>query len=177
MEETLAKLARVFGELSLLSFGGGNVTLAEMQRQAVTMNAWLTDAQFGAIYAIAQALPGPSTLFVSLIGLRAAGLLGALVAVTAMYLPSSLAMYAVARFWHDGAKTRIGRAIQRGLAPIAIGMIFAGALAVAEISDNKPHLVVVTVATTAAFILTEWNPILVILTAGAIGFGFGYLPH
>ena len=91
---TLLQLIVVFGSLSLLSFGGTNTVLPEMHRQAVSVQHWLTDLQFASIFAISQASPGPSRLIVSLVGLKAAGWLGALVATVAMFTPSALVTFA-----------------------------------------------------------------------------------
>src|SRR5215510_13621569 len=96
---TLLQLILVFGSLSLLSFGGTNTVLPEMHRQAVTVNHWLTDQQFASIFAISQAAPGPSSLIVSLIGFKAAGWVGVLVATVAMFIPSAMLTFAASLAW------------------------------------------------------------------------------
>ena len=59
---TLANLAAVFAQLSLLAFGGTNSVLPEMQRQVVEVHAWVTAQEFAALFALAQAAPGPNML-------------------------------------------------------------------------------------------------------------------
>lgn len=83
--------------LSVLSVGGGITTTPEMHRYLVNQHHWLTDAQFNASIAIAQAAPGPNILFVALmgwqVGINAGGLpmgmLGMLVTMTGILLPST----------------------------------------------------------------------------------------
>ncbi|MBI3513850.1 MAG: chromate transporter, partial [Proteobacteria bacterium] len=95
MIKTLLALAGYFAVLSLLAIGGGSTVVPDIHRYAVTVQGWLTDRQFGDIYAIARTSPGPSTLFVSLVGLKAAGLAGALVAALAMCTPCSTLTFLV----------------------------------------------------------------------------------
>ena len=63
-----ADLAGLFGHfvlLSLLSIGGAITTVPDMHRYLVTDTAWLSDSQFSASIALAQAAPGPNVLFVA----------------------------------------------------------------------------------------------------------------
>ncbi|HEY1412290.1 MAG TPA: chromate transporter, partial [Rhodopila sp.] len=75
----LVSLAAIFAELSLLAFGGGNTTLPKMQRQVVAVHGWMPAAEFSALFALAQAAPGPNLMIVPLLGWRVAGLPGVLV--------------------------------------------------------------------------------------------------
>ena len=86
--DTLVALAVQFTSLSLVAFGGANAVIPEMHRQAVDVNHWMTNQDFAALFAIAQAAPGPNFLVTTLIGWKAAGLAGALVATAAMCGPS-----------------------------------------------------------------------------------------
>lgn len=63
----LATLALVFMQLSLLAFGGTNSVLPEMQRQVVQVHSWLSPHEFAALFALAQAAPGPNMLVVTLL--------------------------------------------------------------------------------------------------------------
>ena len=64
----LLDLLGCFVTLSLLSVGGAITTVPEMHRYLVAQNAWLTDSQFSASIALAQAAPGPNVLFVAVLG-------------------------------------------------------------------------------------------------------------
>jgi chromate transporter len=66
-------LIALCGHLALLSLravvGGGVIMVApEVQSYVVTGKHWLSNEQFAAAYAIAQAAPGPNLLFISLVG-------------------------------------------------------------------------------------------------------------
>lgn len=126
----LLGLVLVFAPLSVLSFGGGQAIIADMQHQTVAVHGWLTDAQFVDLFAVSRAAPGPTTLIAALIGWQVAGFAGALVAALAMYVPSSIIVYAATRWWNRRAGSPWREALERGLAPVAVGLIFAGAYTV-----------------------------------------------
>jgi chromate transporter len=142
----LLALILVFSPVSIMSFGGGQSTIPEIQHQAVTVHGWLTDQQFTDFYAISRAAPGPSTLIVALIGWQVHGLLGAIVATLAIFAPSSIVMYAVSTWWQRNEESAIRKAVERGLAPVAVGLIFAGVVIVL----NAAHAGPLALATTAA---------------------------
>lgn len=129
---SLIALFLVFAPLSVISFGGGQAIVADIQRQSVSVYGWLNDQQFTDLFAVSRAAPGPSTLISALIGWRVAGFWGAVVAAIAMYLPSSMIMYAAASWWERQEGSAWRAAIERGLAPVAVGLIFAGAFSVLQ---------------------------------------------
>jgi len=87
MIAVLLQLTLLFGGLSLLAFGGGTAVLPDMQRAAVDTYHWMTAPEFLAFFAISRAAPGPGSLIVVLIGQKVAGLVGATVALVAMFGP------------------------------------------------------------------------------------------
>jgi chromate transporter len=165
----LTRLVAVFGSLSLVSFGGGNTVLPEMHRQAVTVQGWLTDRQFADVFAIAQAAPGPSSLIVGLIGLRAAGLAGALVATLAMLGPTCVLTYGASRIWERLHDSRLRIAVERGLAPVTVGLVFASAVTIARAADHGPAAVLVTAVATVLLVRTKLNPLVIMAGAGLLG--------
>jgi chromate transporter len=165
----LARLAILFGSLSLVSFGGGNTVVPAMHHDAVTVEHWLTDRQFADLFALAQAAPGPSSLFVSLIGFAAAGIAGAVVASLAMLAPSCALMYAACRGWERLRTTSWRPAIERGLAPVTVGLVFATALTITQAADHGPAAYALTAVATLALLLTSVNPLLVMAAAATFG--------
>jgi len=119
--------------LSLMSIGGAISTTAEMHRFLVEQHHWLTQTQFNDSIAIAQAAPGPNILFVALmgwnVGLNAgsmtAGLLGVLVTMIGIMLPSTTLTYLAARWSHQNRDLRAVRAFKQGMAPIVIALLIS----------------------------------------------------
>jgi chromate transporter len=170
-EELLLGLLRVFVPLSFLSIGGGGTILAEMAHQTVDVYHWLTQREFVDLFAITRAAPGPGILIVTLIGWKVAGWLGAVVATLALFVPSSLLFCGVTVLWQRFSGSPWRDVIERGLAPIAVGLIFAGAYAVLQATQGG-ILAFATAGIAAALLL--WRPIhpLALLCAAAALYGF-----
>lgn len=117
----------LFAQFSLLAVGGANSVLPEIHRVVVQELGWMSGARFAELFAIAQAAPGPNVLVVSLIGWHMAGVAGAAVSLLGICLPSSLLSFAVARWWQRVQGSRLALAIERGLAPLTVGLVLAGA--------------------------------------------------
>ena len=119
--------------LSLLAVGGAITAAPDMHRFLVEQHAWLTDTQFNACIAIAQAAPGPNVLFVALmgwnVGLNAGGLplalLGMTVAMLGIMIPSTTLTYLASRWGHENRELRGVRAFKQGMAPIVIALLIA----------------------------------------------------
>jgi chromate transporter len=86
----LAQLFWLCFRTSLVSFGGVYGALPELQRLFVVKYAWLTSEQLIQSYVIGQLVPGPNMVVCTLIGLRVAGVPGALAASLGTYLAPSL---------------------------------------------------------------------------------------
>ena len=97
--DTLVALAIQFTSLSLVAFGGANAVIPEIHRQAVDVNHWMTNQDFAALFAIAQSAPGPNFLISTLVGWKAAGIPGALIATAAMCAPSCLLTFWAVKSW------------------------------------------------------------------------------
>ncbi len=119
--------------LSLMTVGGAIATAPDMHRFLVQEHGWLTDPQFSASIAIAQAAPGPNVLFTALmgwnVGLNAGGLgpalLGMMLTLGGMMLPSSLLVYHTSQWTHRNRDRRVVRAFKQGMAPVVIGLLLS----------------------------------------------------
>jgi hypothetical protein len=123
---TLLELFTEFALLSFVAFGGATALLPELYRVVVENHRWMDATTFAHLYAIAQAAPGPNVLVVTLIGWQVAGLAGALTATVAMCLPMSVVVYLLFGHWDRFKGARWQRAIQLGVAPLAVGTDLLG---------------------------------------------------
>ena len=165
--DVIIELIRQFLLLSLLAVGGANAVLPEMHRQVVDMHHWMTSAEFSALFAIAQAAPGPNVLIVSLVGWKVAGIVGALAATVAMCGPSSVLAYYMGRLSHRFRESPWRRVIQNGLGPVTIGIVLASGYLLARGADLTWFAGVITALTVALMLKTRINP-LWLLAAGAL---------
>jgi chromate transporter len=154
-DNILLNLVVVLAPLSIAAIGGATGIYAPLQHQAVEVRQWLTPREFLDLFAIARVTPGPSSMLATLIGWKVAGLAGAVVATLALYIPSSALCYAVAQVWHRHRGKGWHTALERGLAPVGAGLIFAGLLAILRLSDAGP--VTFAIVAVVAALLT-WRP-------------------
>lgn len=167
MSGLLLVIAALFGELSLLAFGGGNTILPEMHRQVVDVHHWMSGQEFSALFALAQAAPGPNMMIVPLVGWRVAGWPGLAVASLAKFGPSSLVTGTVLGVWRRFKESPWRIAIQAGLVPMTVGLVAASAALIAQASDDTIGLAAITAAVAVTGLATRIHP-LWLLAGGAL---------
>lgn len=155
MDSRSVALLLIFAPLSLLSFGGGQAIVADIQHQTVEVHRFMSDQEFADLFAVSRAAPGPSTLIAALIDYHVYGLAGALAGCIAIFLPSSILLYVVAAWWQRNRDTPWKQAVEAGLAPVAVGLIFAGALAVLRAAHAGTLEVLTAVTSTAILFKTQ----------------------
>lgn len=126
---TLLRLAMVFGLLSLFGFGGGKGIIPQMHNDAVQYG-WVTSEQFAQFYTIGKLVPGPTTIFSALIGYKAAGIPGAVIAAAAMFIPSSVLMIGMGLAWKRFSASRWKNTVALGLEPVIIGLVWSSVLTI-----------------------------------------------
>ena len=124
--DQIPAIARVFAYLSLLTIGGGMAAYPEMKSLVVDVHHWLTSEQVIHIYSVGQMAPGPNMMMVAAMGERISGLAGATVAAFAFFVPTGILTFGVGRLWNRLANWPWRSSIQKGLAPVAIGLAVAG---------------------------------------------------
>ena len=169
--DSLVALGLVFAPLSLLSFGGGNAVIADIAHQAIAVQGWTSEREFADLFALSRAAPGPGSMLAALIGWKAAGIPGALVATLAFYLPSAALVLVVVRLWGRWRGSRWHTAIERGMAPIAAGLFLAAGLVVLQASPGGPAVWVAAIVTTVPLLRWPGMHPVPLLLGGAALFG------
>lgn len=174
-------LAKLLSELSLTAFGGGNTILPTLEQVAVEKYHWLTSDQFVDCFSLSKAGPGPTTLIVELIGIKATGflgnhfvfhtaLIGAIVSIVAIFVPSSIVLLVTACFWEKlrGAPWQI--AIEKGLMPITCGLILAATETVTRTAISDWVTGTMAFAALLLLLYTKLNPVLIMVIAGVLSY-------
>lgn len=117
-----------FFRVGSLVFGGGHVVLPLLQREVVPPG-WVSNDQFLAGYAAAQAMPGPLFTFSAFLGAVSKsapnGWLGAVIALVAIYLPSFLLLIGILSFWNRLRTIEAFQAALRGINAVVVGILLA----------------------------------------------------
>lgn len=119
----LTRIFKLWLLIGLQSFGGGVATLTLIRQTAVTREKWIDDDQFIMFWALCQITPGINLLaFAILIGRRTNGILGALVALAGLLLPSAILTIAMTAVYRQIQGSPVTQRVLSGLIPASIGL-------------------------------------------------------
>jgi chromate transporter len=172
----LIDLLLAFLQVGAFSVGGGYAAMPLIESITVTTNAWLTASEFANLVTIAEMTPGPIAInAATFVGMRMAGLPGALAATFGCVLPS-LAIVTLLSWLY--ARYRSGKAMQTVLGtlrPVVVALIASAALSLIYVActmaDGSFSWAGAAVML-AAFAVLRWkkcSPILVMAACGACG--------
>ena len=155
--------------------------MPELQRLFVVKYAWLTSEQLIQSYVIGQLVPGPNMVVCTLIGLRVAGVPGALAAALGTYLAPILLISAVAKIFHRYYAVPWVRRLEIALRPMVIGFMAAAAIAIlrAQLSAQPIATVVVTALALVLYARRILGPMTLMAASGVafalVSFGLRFL--
>lgn len=162
----------LFGHLllqSLMAIGGIYVVVAEFQRVVVVENGWMGAEDFASLFALAQAAPGPNTIFVALVGWRMAGLWVGALAVVVFVLPSFILSVLLARGWSRWADQRWFGLLRKGLVPVTVGLLASSAALLTQTASANPVALCVTGGAAALSLRTRLPPLAILALAAILG--------
>ncbi len=168
-----------FIQVGMFSIGGGYAALPLIQSQVVELHGWLTAGEFNDLITIAEMTPGPMAVnSATFVGIRIAGIPGALVATFGCILPSLILVSILAKLYFkyqnlDAIQNILGR-----LRPVIIALIAAAALSILKtVAASESHLSVnginlsgILLAAAAFLVLrkTKKSPILIMVACGGV---------
>lgn len=168
-----SRLGVIFLRVGNLTFGGGGPTIAALYTELVASRGWLSREQYGLVFALARVTPGTNLLaFCAGAGWLMLGWMGAIVAVTAVTLPSAAVVLLLAmgyEFWK--ANGAAGAAIG-GILAAAIGSMAAGAwqlLAPQVLSGNRIRALLVFAGAFYVSLRFSMSPLQVLALAAVAG--------
>lgn len=164
-------LLGVFAPLSLVTVGGGQTIVADIQRQVVEVHHWMTPTAFLNAFAISRMAPGPGSLLATLIGWQVAGFWGAVAATLGIFGPTAVLIYGVAHLWTRYRGARWQRALEGGLRPVAAGMILAAVVVLMQSLEGGWLAQGIALVSTATLLLTRINPIVLLLCGASVFIG------
>ena len=171
------KLFLSFLQVGLFSVGGGYAAMPLIQNQVVELNPWLTMQEFTDLITIAEMTPGPIAInSATFVGIRIAGILGAVVATLGCIFPSLILVSLLAYVYYRYKSLSALQSVLASLRPAVVALIASAGLSIllqvlfAGETVALEHLNAVGLALFAAalFALRKFklNPILVMRLCG-----------
>lgn len=167
----LLKIFYIFFKIGTFSFGGGNAILPLIRTEVVVNNHWLGAKEFADLIAISQATPGPIAINgATYVGFRVAGFWGSIVATLGVTLPTFIIMLIFTKFFLRFKENQYVKNAFSVLIPATIGLVAAAAVLVSYDSFIDYKSVVIFGAAFIASYKYEFDPILLTIIAGVLGF-------
>lgn len=168
-----------FLQIGLFSIGGGYAAMPLILRQVVSVREWMTPGEFTDLITIAEMTPGPIAVnAATFVGIRVAGIPGALVATFGCILPSCLIVSLLAYLYRRYRDLSTLKSVLSCLRPAVVALIAAAGLSILQLAafdgaemrfGNLDLPAVILFA--AALTVLRWkkkSPILVMVLCGAV---------
>lgn len=166
-----------FLQIGALSFGGGYAAMPLIQNQVVNLHSWLSMSEFSDLVTISQMTPGPIAInAATFVGLKTAGILGAIVATLGCILPSCIIVTMITYFYMKYRHLDFLQKILKVLRPVVIALIATAGISILVsaffpdevISINKLQIQMVVIFIICCVLLMKYhmNPIMVMILSG-----------
>lgn len=167
---SVGEVFAAFLKLGLTSFGGPIAHLGYFRDELVLRRRWLDEAAYADLVALCQFLPGPASSQVGFaLGLRRAGLLGALAALTGFTLPSAAAMFAFA-YAAQALTGPIGLSLIHGLKLVAVAIVAQAVVGMARtLTPDLPRAAIALAAGIVALLAGPAGQIAAVLFGATAG--------
>ena len=176
-----------FLQVGMFSFGGGYAAMPLIQGQVVTAHKWLSMSEFTDLITISQMTPGPIAVnSATFVGIKIAGIPGALVATFGCILPSCIIVTVIAKLYLKYLNMAMLQGVLNSLRPAVVAMIasagisilitaFWGNAAAIALAGTKWSLVVIFVVCIVLLRKIKMNPIWVMVLAGVMKVGISFI--
>jgi chromate transporter len=169
-----------FIKVGLFSIGGGYAAIPLIQSEVVLMHGWLSMAEFTNLITIAEMTPGPIAVnSATFVGIRIAGVLGAVIATLGCILPSIIIVSILAYVYHKYRNLTTMQSVLSGLRPAVVALIASAGLSIFLLVafGGKPYSIgnvewIGVIIAVSAFVILrkiKCNPILIIGLSGVVG--------
>ena len=144
-----------FLQIGLFSFGGGYAAMPLIQGQVVTIHGWLTISEFTDLITISQMTPGPIAVnSATFVGMKIAGIPGAVVATAGCILPSCIIVTILARLYLKYRNLDLLQGVLKSLRPAVVAMIASAGILILKDAfwGNGENM---------SFAGTEWSMVMI----------------
>ena len=167
-----------FLQIGMFSFGGGYAAMPLIQGQVVQTHQWMTMSEFTDLITISQMTPGPIAVnAATFVGIKIAGISGALAATLGCILPSCIIVTVLAKLYLRYRKMDMLQGVLGTLRPAVVALIASAGVSIliATFWDSEGIIQPVTTRwhLVAFFLICFWlvwkkkkNPILAMVLAG-----------
>ena len=161
-----------FLQVGMFSFGGGYAAMPLIQGQVVTGHHWLSMSEFTDLITISQMTPGPIAVnSATFVGIKIAGIPGALAATFGCILPSCIIVTVIAKLYLKYRSMEVLQGVLGSLRPAVVAMIRD----LIAVTGTKWSLVLIFAVCMILLRKVKMNPIWVMILAGVMKVGISLI--
>lgn len=173
---SLEELLLTLLSFNLLTFGNGAVMVPLLQKRLVDERKVLTDDQLLYAFTIARVTPGQANLYIAAIGYLLYGIVGAVLCILVIALPSYLIL-PLLRGYEVVRTTRVVRGFTRGLTAASVGLILAATAEIGRRTLTNPIAWIIFPLSLVLVTVLKWHPIPSLVVASAAGVLLTFVAH
>lgn len=156
--------------MGLFTYGGGWSLIAQIQQRYVDNKHVITGEELLDLVSVGKSIPGMMITNVAMLfGYRIAGLWGGLVCVIGMCLPSLLILIGISLFYSFFRDNYWINAAMLGMQAAVVPIIGNAAKNLVKGSMTYPPCMLMVLLSAAAYLITDWSPVFLILLGGLFG--------
>jgi chromate transporter len=157
LDPKLGLMATTFCKIALVAFGGGYAMIPILQWDLVDHLGWLTLQQFLDGILLGFVTPGPIIITATFVGYWVKGLLGAIVATLAIFLPPILIIIFLTPFYQKIKEAQVMRPVIQGILAALVGMLVLVTVQMGIVTLTDVKALALMAAASLALIVFEVN--------------------
>ena len=169
MKKALGLFVSIF-KIGAFTFGGGYAMIPLIEKEVVDNKGWISKEEFMDILVVSQSLPGALAINTSIfLGYKISGVLGAIIALLAVILPSFIIILIIAAFFMQFRDNYYVNAAFKGITAAVPMLVLVGAISLSKGLDKNIRTVVTIIVGIIALAVFNIHPVLVIIISGVYG--------
>ncbi|MDU6363511.1 MAG: chromate transporter [Clostridium sp.] len=159
-----------FFKIGAFTFGGGYAMIPLIEEEVVNNKKWLEKEEFMDVLVVSQSLPGALAVNCSIfLGYKIGGLIGAIMALLAVILPSFIIIIIIAAFFMQFRNNYYVNAAFKGITAAVPMLVLVGAISLSKGLEKGTRTIVTIIVALIALTLFDIHPIIVIIVSAIYG--------
>ena len=159
-----------FFKIGAFTFGGGYAMIPLIEEEVVNNKKWLEKEEFMDVLVVSQSLPGALAVNCSIfLGYKIGGLIGVIMALLAVILPSFIIIIIIAAFFMQFRNNYYVNAAFKGITAAVPMLVLVGAISLSKGLEKSTRTIVTIIVALIALTLFDIHPIIVIIVSAIYG--------
>lgn len=159
----------IFLKFGFVFWSEGYVLIPIMQKELVTNLHILTQKEFIDGLALSQLTPGPVTILAALTGYRFIGIIGALTAILAMFLPGTILMFLISKSYEKIKNSNCAQRILNSIIPVIIGLLIVTAWQIGQKTITNKLGFIIFFSVFLLIVRFRVKPVILIVASALLG--------